>query len=49
MKKITKRDLLFFALGLLAMLIFETVYNWKDSVKSFKKGYDSVEKIETRQ
>lgn len=42
MKKITKRDVIFFVLGVLAMFIFETVYNWEDSVKSFKEGWNSA-------
>jgi 1,4-dihydroxy-2-naphthoate octaprenyltransferase len=46
MKKITKRDLLFFVLGLLAMLMFEVLYNWTDNVKDFKDGYNDAAKTE---
>jgi 1,4-dihydroxy-2-naphthoate octaprenyltransferase len=46
MKKITKRDLLFFVLGLLAMLMFELLYNWTDHVKDFKDGYNDATKTE---
>jgi hypothetical protein len=38
MKKITKRDVLFFFIGLFTMLIIETIYNWPESVNSFKAG-----------
>lgn len=47
MKKITKRDLLFFVLGLIVMFVFETFYNWSDSVKSFKAGWNNDNKVES--
>lgn len=40
MKKITKRDCLFFILGLVVMFVFEIMYNWHYSVKSFKAGWE---------
>lgn len=46
MKKITRRDVLFFILGLFTMLIIESVYHWKDSVNSFKAGFRDGAKIE---
>ncbi len=46
MKKITKRDLFFFVLGLVVMLVFEIFYNWSGSVKSFKDGWNSANKVE---
>jgi len=39
MKKITKRDLYIFLLGMLTFFIINTILDWDDSVKSFKKGY----------
>lgn len=38
MKKITKRDILFFFAGVFAMLVFEIVYDWDE----FAKGFNSV-------
>jgi hypothetical protein len=46
MKKITKRDLLFFVLGLVVMFVFEIIYNWTGSAKSFKAGWNSDSKVE---
>lgn len=46
MKKITKREVLFFILGLIAMLLIETVYDWNGSVKAFKSGWNSVVNVE---
>jgi hypothetical protein len=45
MKKITKRDILFFFIGLFTMLIIESIYNWPDSIKSFKAGFKDGAKI----
>ena len=39
MKKITKRDIIVFIIGLFTMLIIYTVCNWDDSVNSFKAGF----------
>jgi len=39
MKKLTKRDFLFFFLGLLTFFLIETVYHREDSKKDFLKGY----------
>jgi hypothetical protein len=47
MKKITKRDIGFFVLGLLAMLLIELVFDWERSVQDFKDGFNSVPDIES--
>jgi len=47
MKKITKRDIGFFVLGLLAMLLIELVFDWERSVQGFKDGFNSVSDIES--
>jgi hypothetical protein len=39
MKKITKRDVYIFLLGMLTLFIIDAIVDWDDSVKSFKKGY----------
>jgi hypothetical protein len=39
MKKLTKRDFLFFFLGVLTFLLIETVYHREDAKKDFLKGY----------
>ena len=36
--KIKGRDIRFFFLGVLTILIIETILNWNDSKKSFIKG-----------
>ncbi|MEB2781636.1 hypothetical protein U3A58_14660 [Algoriphagus sp. C2-6-M1] len=40
MKRITKRDLVFFVLGLFAFFLFETIYDWEENVKAIKAGYE---------
>ena len=47
MKKITKRDIGFFVLGLLAMLLIELVFDWERSVQDFKDGFNSVSDTES--
>ena len=47
MKKITKRDIGFFVLGLLAMLLIELVFDWERSVQDFRDGYNMVPKVES--
>lgn len=47
MKKITKRDIGFFVLGLLAMLLIDILVDWEGSVQAFKDGYNSVPDIES--
>jgi len=41
MKKITKRDVAFFFLGMSVLLLVETVWDWDNSVKSFKNGWNA--------
>lgn len=36
--KITKRDILFFVLGVVVMLVVETAYSWSDSKPSWMGG-----------
>ena len=40
--KNTKRNILFFFLGLLTYLIFSTIYNWEAHKKAFIDGYNDV-------
>ncbi len=47
MKKITKRDIVFFVLGLLAMLLIDILVDWEGSVQAFKDGYNRVPKVES--
>jgi len=50
MKKITKRDVSFFFLGMFVLLLVETVWDWDNSVKSFKAGWNSYQpKTEMKQ
>ncbi len=44
MKKITKRDFLFFFLGIFAYFVFETMYSWESTKASFMKGYNETRK-----
>ena len=47
-RKITKRDIVFFFLGLLAAFVIDIFYNWEESVQTFHDGANSaLEKIET--
>jgi hypothetical protein len=38
----TKRDFKMFALGFFTLLIIDGVYHWKDCVKGYKDGMNSV-------
>lgn len=44
--KITKRDIAFFFLGIFAVFLFDTIYNWDQAVEAFKKGYQEGSKME---
>ena len=44
MKKITKRDIFFFFLGIFLMLILDIVMNWNDYIKESKIGSDAFMK-----
>lgn len=37
--KITKRDIKFFFLGILIFFLIESIYDWKNTVDSFKRGW----------
>lgn len=43
---ITKRDIGFFFLGILALLVFEVIWDWDRHVESFRKGYERGAAIE---
>ena len=45
MKKITKRDIVFFVLGLLTMVLIGMLLDCEGSVQAFKDGYNSVPDI----
>jgi len=36
--KITKRDALFFFLGIIFMLLLEMILFWEDNIKAFERG-----------
>ena len=40
--KITKREILFFFIGLFTMLTIDVISDWNGSVASFKKGYNEA-------
>ena len=42
MKKLTKRDVLFFFAGLMAMLVIEALYDWEGAKKDFMKGFNDA-------
>jgi len=37
--KITKRDLLFFFIGVIIMILINLFWNWDSNVKVFKEGF----------
>ena len=39
MKKITKREVAIFLLGMFTFFIVESICDWDNSVKDFKKGF----------
>lgn len=41
MKKITKRDVAAFFLGMLFLFFLDTVLNWEDAKNAFAKGYQN--------
>jgi hypothetical protein len=50
MKKITKREVLFFFIGIFTLLIIESVLDWDSTVKAFKAGANAASgKAETEQ
>lgn len=38
--KVTSRDVRVFVLGMLAFLVFESIYNWEGSKQAFLSGYN---------
>jgi hypothetical protein len=40
--KITKRNILFFFLGMLTWLAIESVYDWESTKKSFSEGFNAA-------
>ena len=44
MKKlnITKREIVFFFLGLVTMFIFEIIFDWKEVKSGFQDGYNDA-------
>lgn len=40
---ITKRDVKFFFLGILTLIIIDIVFNWPDAKKSFMDGWNSTQ------
>ena len=38
--KITKRDLLFFFMGIGIMLLINLIWNWDSNIKAFKEGFE---------
>jgi hypothetical protein len=47
-KIITKRDVTFFIVGLLTMLLIEFIFDWGNHVKAFRKGYNDAAKPTTQ-
>ncbi len=43
---VTKRDVKFFFLGVFAMFIFESLYNWKETKQAFLDGLNGVDRSE---
>lgn len=43
--KITKRDIVFFALGIFTIFIIESIIDWDSTKKSLKDGYDNSREI----
>lgn len=44
--KITKRDAIFFVLGLVAFFVVGTIYDWEGSKKAFRDGFNNTSKTE---
>ena len=40
-RKITKRDLLFFIIGVITMITIDAIINWDDNMVAFKEGFDT--------
>lgn len=44
--KITKRDAIFFILGLVTFFVVGTIYDWEGSKKAFRDGFNNTSKTE---
>jgi hypothetical protein len=42
MKKITKRDVGFFLLGIVTFFVFELIYDWEGNKAAFKEGFEAA-------
>lgn len=42
MKKITKRDVAFFFLGIITFFLFELIYDWEGNKAAFKEGFEAA-------
>lgn len=49
MKKICGRDIRFFLLGVLAMLLFVIAYDWEEFKQGFQDGYNDTRGNTTEQ
>ncbi|HKL08216.1 MAG TPA: hypothetical protein VJ896_05545 [Bacteroidales bacterium] len=47
MKKITKREIIAFILGILFSLLLEVIFNWDTHVRAFKEGMENAQKSST--
>lgn len=43
-KNLTKRDLLFFLLGVISIVMLNLALNWKSNVEAFQEGWDAAAK-----
>ncbi len=41
--KISKRDLRFFLLGILSMILLDLILDWNENISDFKEGYNSTQ------
>ena len=50
--KITKRDVVFFLLGIFTIFLIESIIDWEETKKSFKDGFNAdkgnFEKVESK-
>lgn len=45
--KLTDRDVIFFFLGVLTIILIDLVWYWDNNIKAFKKGYNDAIRTET--
>ncbi|SDC90935.1 hypothetical protein SAMN04488104_100927 [Algoriphagus faecimaris] len=46
MKKITKREIIAFILGLFTFIVLDTALNWEEAKEAMRKGYEDGRKYE---